>query len=140
MISDVCRHLKNYFSVDFTEDDFTVNDGSINLPFLKEGQYFNIEGSTFNDGVHLYPTNDLKDETFHGIITSMAVPNDFIALCDEIEEWQKKNGAINSPNMSPFQSESFGGYSYSKGASTNGSTSATWKDAFRSRLNDWRKL
>lgn len=140
MISEVCRHCRNYFAYAYQEGDFSVKNGTIDLPFLYDGQYFLVEGSVFNDGVHQYPPYDLKDEDFKGTITCMAVPTDFVNLCNEIEQWQKKNGAVESNNMSPYQSESFNGYSYSKGAGSSDGATVSWKNAFRSRLNEWRKL
>ena len=109
--------------------------------------YFRIVGSRLNDGVHKVSDlaqNPLKDESFHGAIWIMSPPNDFIALCGEIEAWQEMNGMAGSVNMSPFQSESFGGYSYSKssGNSASGkSTGApTWQDMYAKRLNLYRKV
>jgi hypothetical protein len=67
----------------------------------------------------------------------MAVPRGFLALVAEIEAWNTKYGA---GAMSPYASESFGGYSYSKGATAGGSNATTWSDAFASRLNAWRKI
>ena len=69
---------------------------------------------------------------------ALAVPKAVIDLSVEIEAWQEKNGEAVA---SPYQSESFGGYSYTKRSAGNDSgTLNGWHDAFRSRLNDWRKL
>ena len=45
-------------------------------------------------------------------------------------------------SMSPFTSESFAGYSYSKSGSgnANGGSNITWQDAFGGRLNKYRRL
>ena len=40
---------------------------------------------------------------------------------------------------SPYTSESFGGYSYTKATDANGAPIG-WQKAFASRLNKWRKL
>ena len=87
------------------------------------------------------------EDAFDGSIWAMAVPPDVIALAEEIEAWQAKYGGVDSAAMSPFNSESFGGYSYSKyGGGTSGSTtgasspSASWQSVFASRLNRWRKI
>ena len=73
----------------------------------------------------------------------MAVPKEFLSLVDEIEAWQTVNGQANSQAMSPFQSESFGGYSYTKasGSSSNsGSIVPTWQSQYASRLNKYRRI
>ena len=86
----------------------------------------------------------MRDEVFSGSIWLLAIPEPVIKLADEIRAWRDKNEAADSSNMSPYVSESFGGYSYTKGSGgRSGSSSAgaiSWKEMFRSRLNAWRKL
>lgn len=83
----------------------------------------------------------LTDEEFEGDIWLMAIPKTFLDLAKEIEEWEAVNGKAGSEAMSPFTSESFGGYSYSKGTSSgNGGNSSSWQGVFGSRLNIWRKI
>ena len=139
MLEQVLMHLKNWFLVPggIHEGTYTIEDGGIALPFLANGQYFRICGSVFNDGLHQYPASDLKAETFDGTVWALAVPQAVIELAAEIEEWQKKNG---DASVSPYQSESFGGYSYSKATDSATGGAVTWQSAFRSRLNAWRKL
>nr|DAG17282.1 MAG TPA: Protein of unknown function (DUF3199) [Caudoviricetes sp.] len=138
MLEQVLRHLNNWFLVEIHEGSFTVENGSITLPFLLTNQYFRIVGSVFNDGLHQYPAVDLTDETFTGSVWALAVPKAVIDLSVEIEAWQEKNGEAVA---SPYQSESFGGYSYTKQtAGSNGGAYAGWEMTFKSRLNDWRKL
>ena len=138
MLESVLQHLNNWFLVDIHEGEFVVRNGSITLPFLQINQYFRIVGSVFNDGLHQYPVGDLVDETFTGSIWALAVPKAVIDLSVKIEAWQEKNGEVVA---SPYQSESFGGYSYTKrSAGSDSSTLNGWQDAFRGRLNDWRKL
>ena len=138
MLEQVLRHLNNWFLVEIHEGTFTVENGSITLPFLLTNQYFRIVGSVFNDGLHQYPAGDLMDETFTGSVWALAVPKAVIDLSVEIEAWQEKNGEAVA---SPYQSESFGGYSYTKrSAGSESGTLNGWQDAFRGRLNDWRKL
>lgn len=132
MLEQVLRHLNNWFLVDIHEGTFTVENGSITLPFLQTNQYFRICGSVFNDGLHLYPAVDLTDETFTGTVWVLAVPKAVVALAEDIAAWEEKNGEAVA---SPYQSESFGGYSYTKRSALNG-----WQGAFKGRLNDWRKL
>lgn len=139
MLEQILRHLNNWFLVDIHEGAFTVENGSIALPFLQSGQYFRIVGSVFNDGLHQYPASDLTDETFSGAVWALAVPKAVVDLSAEIAAWQEKHG---DAVLSPFTSESFGGYSYTKASGGNAGTSAVtgWQDAFRNRLNEWRKL
>ena len=138
MLEQVLRHLNNWFLVDIHEGTFTVENGSIALPFLRTNQYFRICGSVFNDGLHQYPSTDLSDETFTGTVWALAVPKAVVTLSEDIAAWQEKNGEAVA---SPYQSESFGGYSYTKRSAGNDSgTLNGWQDAFRGRLNDWRKL
>ena len=139
MLEQVLMHLKNWFLVPggIHEGTYTIEDGGITLPFLANGQYFRICGSVFNDGLHQYPASDLKAETFDGTVWALAVPQAIIELAAEIEAWQKKNG---DASVSPYQSESFGGYSYSKATDSESGGAVTWQSAFRSRLNAWRKL
>lgn len=139
MLEQVLRHLNNWFLVDIHGGEFAVENGSITLPFLQTNQYFRVCGSVFNDGLHLYPAVDLTDEVFTGTVWALAVPKAVVTLSEDIAAWQEKNGET---VLSPYTSESFGGYSYTKASGGTGGTSAItgWQDAFRGRLNDWRKL
>lgn len=136
MLEQILRHLNNYFVVKngVHKGKFEISSGRLGLDFLKDGQYFRIVGSVFNDGVHYYPSVDLVDEEFDGEIWAMAVPAEVISLSLDIAEW-----CTNNP-PSAYVSEAFGGYS--RTLATSGGTGApiTWQDAFRGRLNAWRKL
>ncbi len=150
MLNDICLEVNNFFNRDqpIFIGDFRISDGKItNTDFLnkiKENQYFRIVGSVFNDGVYQYSSNlTLQDEDFHGALWLMAVPKAFLDLASEIEAWQQKNGMADSAAMSPFQSESFGGYSYSKasgGSSSGSSIVPTWQSVYASRLNRYRRI
>jgi hypothetical protein len=137
-MTGLCRHLRNWFVCDEHTGTFSVVGGDLLLPFLKDGQYFRIIGSVFNDGVYKYPAVGLTDEEFTGAVWSMVVPSDVIVLLDDINAWEVK---YREASESPYESESFGGYTYSK-ASGNGESGApvSWQTVFRSRLNEWRKL
>lgn len=130
-VGEMCASLRNYFALDPISGEFTIKDSDITVPGLVRGQYFRIDGSIFNDGVHRYGEISMNgDETFTGTITPMAVPPAFESVAAEIEEWKQKNAEVIN---SPYQSESFGGYSYTKGT-------ASWQDVFAKRLNRWRKI
>ena len=153
MLEELCRELNNWFDEnpkDGTKNrffgTFIIEDGAIDLSSIniKSGQYFRIVGSIFNDGVYQYPVIGLTDETFDGAVWAMAVPPEVIALAAEIQDWSKKYQSVDSPAMSPYSSESFGGYSYQKGATTSSSgassLSGTWQSVYGARLNKWRKI
>ena len=139
MLEQVLMHLKNWFLVPggIHSGTFTIKDGGVTLPFLADGQYFRICGSVFNDGLHQYNVLDLVDETFNGTIWALAIPKAVIELADEIGKWQEKNGEAAS---SPFSSESFGGYSYSKATDAETGGAVTWQSAFKQQLSAWRKI
>lgn len=147
MLNEICGFLRNYFDRERYNGEFTIENGKIltELPLL-DGQYIRIVGSLLNDGVYVYgdTIEGLKDETFTGAIWSLAIPKELVLLSKDIKEWVKQNSGVDSAAMSPFQSESFGGYSYSKGAnnSENGASYASgdWKSVFASRLGQWRKI
>ena len=137
-LSELLAEIRNYFEVPNGRHfgTFTISGGSIApLDFLREGQYFRIIGSVFNDGVYQYPAASLTDEVFEGAVWAMALPQSIIALAAEIEEYNKSDAG----KASPYTSESFGGYSYTKATDANG-VPIGWQKAFASRLNKWRKL
>ena len=142
MLTELCQELRNWFDIERHFDRFEIRGGVLNVDFLANGQYFRVVGSVFSDGVHCYPDYEMPDETFDGAIWAMAVPKAVIDLAAEIDAWVTKYGGAEGVATSPFASESFGGYSYSKAtfASSGGSGAATWQAVFKSRLNMWRKI
>ena len=139
MLEQVLMNIRRWFPVEggIHSGTFTIKDGGITLPFLAGGQYFRICGSVFNDGLHQYNVLDLTDETFTGTIWALAIPKAVIELADEIGKWQEKNGEA---ALSPFSSESFGGYSYSKSTDAETGGAVTWQSAFKQQLSAWRKI
>ena len=142
MLTDLLQELRNWFPVAKHTGEFTIQNGNITADFLANNQYFRIIGSIFSDGVHKYPATDLVDEQFTGAVWALAIPQAVINLSTEIDAWQAKYGGVDSAAMSPFNSESFGGYSYSKSgnASAGNASAADWKSVFASALNRWRKI
>ncbi len=132
MLEDVMRETRNFFAVREFSGQFTIKDSVLSPACIAEGQYFLIEGSVFNDGVYQYG-DTLTDEEFTGHVSLLAPPASFLSLVKEIEDYQTKYG-----EASPYTSESFGGYSYTKAAGSNGSVS--WADVYSKRLNVWRKV
>lgn len=142
VIEQICAFIHNYFVHGKEHGIFTISNGSIELPFLVPGQYFRICGSRMNDGVYQYGAADLTDETFEGEIWDMRLPRSFLVLAKEIEAWNEKYA---DTVTGPYQSESFGGYSYSlktgySAGSGVDSNAAGWQGVFKTRLNQWRKL
>ena len=140
MLEQVLHYMKNWFLASDGKHygTFTVEGGRIVLPFLQNGQYFRVIGSVFNDGVHEYG-DDLKmtDETFTGSVWALAIPRAVVELADEIKQWSDKNASIVT---GPYQSESFGGYSYTLKADGGAEGGTSWQSTFAVRLNQWRKL
>lgn len=138
MLETVLIHLKNWFVVPcgVHEGIFTIENGSLELPFLQDGQHYRICGSVFNDGLHQYGVSDLQNETFSGTVWALAIPKAVVELSAKVEEWQSKNGEAVA---TPFTSESFGGYSYTKATDSKTGATATWETVFRSQLNPYRK-
>lgn len=141
MLEQILNFIHNFFIKEIYRGTFKIVNGELQVDFLKENQYCKIVGSIFNDKVHQFSTGGLTDEEFEGQIWAMAVPPALIALAYDVEAWIAKYGEAVS---SPYQSESFGGYSYSKasGQGKDGTMKSNydWRDVFGSRLNQWRKL
>jgi len=152
---EVCHYLRNWFERDKYVGEFTIADGQIGQQYydglttdkmqLDGAPFIRIINSHYNDGIHNLPIipNQLQDETFDGGVWTMYVPAAVLSIVHEIELWQQKYGGADGALNSPYTSESFGGYSYSKaggGDSANGGGGTSWKDVFGSRLWQWRKL
>ena len=145
MLTELCQELHNYFDRERRYGSFSISGGNISVDFLLPGQYFRIMGSIYSDGVHQYPAAGLPDEDFTGSVWALAIPKAVVQLADDIDAWREKYEAIDSYAMSPYNSESFAGYSYSKSGSggANGSAGSgvvSWKTAFAPRMNAWRKI
>src|SRR5699024_2924964 len=134
MLDTYISYLITLFIVDIHDGDFTVENGGMVLPFLKNDQYFRVYYSTLNDGLYQYPASDMTDETFTGTIWALAVPPAVVKLSEEIAAWQEKRG-----EPTEFTSESFGGYSYSKATGANG-VAVGWREVFAGQLKPWKKL
>lgn len=135
MLETVLMYLKNWFAYAAEAKTFVIEDGKLandNLD-LVYGQYYRIVGSIFNDGLHQFDVGEpLVDESFDGTVYALAVPKAVIEIADEIADWVEKHPT------SDKQSESFGGYSYTR-ATVNGNM-VDWATAFGTRLNAWRKV
>lgn len=155
MLTEICGYLKNWFVKEMLYGDFIITNGVITyadggaLP-LQIGQHFRIVGSVFNDGVFEYGEGEVKnssnpslvDEIFNGSVWTMAVPLEVIEISQAVDEWKTKYEGVDSPMMSPYNSESFGGYSYSKSAGNTADkgNGTSWQSVFGSRLARFRKV
>lgn len=142
-LDEVCGFLNNWF---LTPDgihvgDYTAEGGKLALPFLADGQYYRIIGSVFSDGIHCAGDADdvLPPESFHGAVWAMAIPPAVIKIAEEIKAWEAANAATLA---SPYQSESFGGYSYTKASASGSGTqqTLTWRNVYAAKLARWRKI
>ena len=139
-LTEICEYLNNYFWRSKVNVKLNITGGTFSVDFLKEGQYFRILGSDFNDGVYKYPATGLVDENFEGSIWTMAVPPTVIAIASDIKKWQDKYEDVDSAAMSPFTSESYTVYSYSKGSGSSDDSSGGWQSVFGKKLAPYRRL
>lgn len=152
MLTEIFAWLRNWFPRSQLLGTFVIEGGNLRLTYddgaafsnvpLVNGQYFRIINSNLNDGVYKYPETHLADETFDGAVWTMGVPPAVIAIIKDIKDWQDKYGGVDSTAMSPYTSESFGGYSYTKanGGDADNSAGASWQSVFGKRLSHWRKI
>ena len=139
MLETILMHLNNWFPVNggARYGEHEIVSGELCADYLKPGQYFSIEGSLFNDGLHRYPCEEvdcLRDEVFVGGVIPLAIPRAVIELAERIERYEKENPATDKV------SESFGGYSYTRGTDGSGGISGGWKTVFRRELNAWKRV
>lgn len=142
-ITRMCGLLRNYFTdkEHIFHGTYTIRDKVLSTNFVKNNQYFRITGSAFNNGVFCNNPDDLKrlrDETFTGAIWVMAVPEDFIELCDEAERFKAKIAEI-SGNFEGYTSESWGGYTYTLPTSAPAFIQE-WQCHIKQGMNMYRRL
>ncbi len=135
MLEKVLMHLNNDFKADtnLQKQSYTIQNGTLKVENILDGQYVRIYGSSLNDGFYQYPLSGLVDETFYGYVVALNIPRIVLTLIKEISEWSEKN------QPTAVTSESFGGYSYSKASSKNG-IPAGWEQVFKQQLDPYRKM
>lgn len=139
-LTSMCRIVNNYFVKEKVSGMFELIPNVAPISLI-ENQYFRIVGSIMNDGVYQNNAESLATltaEEFQGEIWSMAVPRDFLALCEEIEAFNTKMNEIASKDNG-FTSENFDGYSYSKASSLSPALQQEWSN-INSRLNNYRRI
>lgn len=145
MLTEICAYLKNYFEYEKYIGNVVVNSGTITVDgksiALEEGQYFALFRDRFAIGV-FKQGDTLKDRTFHGAVWLMDVPDAILDADKFAKEWMEKNGSAGSEANSAFTSESYKGYSYSKGTNSKGKAGTSIFDnaQFAAMLNPYRKL
>jgi hypothetical protein len=75
-----------------------------------------------------------QNETFTGTVYPLKVPPDFVLLATEITAWR-----TNARESSPYVSENFPHYSYSKARGANGEA-ITWQQQFAGRLTPYKRM
>ena len=145
ILEDILYHIHNWFERGVIDaKGCQIVDGALPASItadMMEGQWYRIEGSYLNDGLHLHTATDLTDETFDGTVTLLAIPKPLLRLAEEITQWESTNGSLSN---GPYASESFGGYTYTlrtdNGAQNGSQGLSGWRLAFADRLNPWRKI
>lgn len=143
MLTNICAYLHNYFDYERHSGEISIVNGVIfcngKTITLDEGQYFAL----FRERIPLGVFNEVPaDKTFVGSVWLMDVPKDVLDADKWADDWMKANGGAGSEANSPFQSESFGGYSYNKGSNSSGKGGSSVFDnaQFARMLAPYRKL
>ena len=146
----ILEYLHNYFYRFKEKGKFKIEfnnisriDGELKGQYV-DGQYIKIVGSAVNDGIYKVIATEsdelagmaiegcLKDEIFEGYICSLSIPKPVVELNTKVQEYLSKQEPSN------IVSESFGGYSYTKGT-INGKVLG-WQDVFYSDLRPYRRM
>lgn len=152
ILEEVLYHIHNWFERDtISAKGCEIEDGTLPASItssMRVQQWYRIDGSYLNDGLHQHPADDLQDETFDGTVTLLAIPKPLLRIVQEIEDWLALGQEAREKALaSPYQSESFDGYSYSlrsdltANSASGGPTGLSgWQAVYASRLNPWRKI
>ena len=169
MLTEICQYLHNYFDYERHVGEITIVAGEDGLypsnglhPSenlhpqssvsakvfcngveieIGDGQYFALFRQRIPLGV--FQLSELtENKTFAGSVWLMDVPKAIKSADEWAETWKTKNMAAGSEANSVYQSESFGGYSYSKGNNSKGKVGASIFDnaQFAAMLAPYRKL
>lgn len=114
------------------EKDVIANPSNI-LDGLAPHQYYKIEGSIFNDGVHM-AGETLVPEKFYGTVQPMRVPKVFEKLAQKITDYDDV-----APGGGRYVSQSFAGWSGTMATGSDG-LPVDGVTRYRKEINQWRKL
>lgn len=135
-VADVMRQCRNFFETGWADGTFDISGNA--LPEFEDG-FIYISGSRYHDGVWYvsggYLTGrdvgGIPDESFTGRVWVLSPPLDFLDTVKAIQEYDEKNP------VGAYQSESFGGYSYTRGGNGNG---GGWRETFADALTPYRRM
>ena len=145
MLTEICAYLKNYFETERRIGTIQITGGEIYCDGVKveleDGQHFALFRDRFVLGVY-EKGDEIPDKTFTGAVWPMDIPEAIIQADQWAEAWKQKNGAATSDANGPFQSESFGGYSYSKAAGGGAGVGSSVFDQaqFKAMLAPYKKI
>jgi hypothetical protein len=145
MLTRICRYLKNWFVVKTYLGNIAVSEGKIYCNGseieMQEGQRFALVRTHYVYGAYSYG-DEIEDYEFEGAVWIMDVPADVLDVAVRMTEWEAANGGVDSQAMSPYQSESFGGYSYAKGLNSKGKVGSSVFDnaEFAAVLSPFKKI
>ena len=134
-IAAVMQEVHNHFVQAKIDGTISISGGVVSPEV--DAPYAYIKGSKFHDGFwEIAGTSLVGDnhpgETFNGCIWLLNPPNDFLALCAKVAEFEAKTPA------GALQSESLEGYSYTLASGKNGVL--TWQEAYSSKLRPYRRM
>lgn len=138
-IAAVMAETRNYFTrreVPPISGSITISGGMV-VSHEINAPYIYIKGSSHHDGLWEVAASSLvgdssPDETFAGCVWLLYPPRDFLALCEQIAEFEAKTP------VGALQSESLEGYSYTRASGQNGLL--TWQEAYASTLRPYRRM
>ena len=145
MLTEICQYLHNYFEYEKLFGDVIVTASSVSangkIVALEEGQYFALFRGRIPLGI-FKNGDELKPRHFEGAVWLLDIPDAILNADTWAENWKAKNGSVDSVANSALNSESFKGYSYSKGTNKEGKDGSSIFDnaQFSAMLNPYRKL
>ena len=129
---DVMRFCRNHFVTGYEKGAWQTLNGVLLTEGLEAGARIALEGSRWNDGVYMADekgqVTGLRDEKWTGIMWHLSPPGAFLALCEEIRQYDEQNP------VTEMTGEAFGEYRYT--AEKKGG----WQQAFAQRLLPWRRM
>ena len=134
-IAAVMQEVHNFFERGSISDSISISGGVVS-PDIKTA-YVYIKGSSYHDGLWEVAASSLVGdsfpaETFDGCVWLLCPPRDFLALCQQVAEFEAKTP------VGALQSESLEGYSYTSANGKNGVL--TWQEAFAGKLRHYRRM
>lgn len=131
MVMRACRH---YFPADWMDGEWSVKGGML-TPEVPDG-LIAVTGSMQHNGVWSVAGGKMEtetDERWKGRIWLLAPPGDFLALCEEIEDWREKHP------VQALKSERFGEYGCEFASGKDGMPLG-WQEVFAAKLQPYRRM